>query len=126
MLVLGQGLGSHVKHCVLHWIRRYRDLLLALMTVMTVRIAQVIQHTIDPPNVYASGRSGGANWLQLDADNTLIIEGERPAGCIRNGILLAGGGHLLLLRSKSLKNPLVEEAFLEWGDNLRGIIDRLT
>ncbi len=72
----------------------------------------------------------------VNPDNTLTTEGERAVGCIRNGIVLAGGGSLLL----SLPLPLAVTALqvleeptgcggiVEWGligdtDDLRGIID---
>jgi hypothetical protein len=75
----------------------------------------------------------------VDSDNTLTVEGERAVGCIRNGILLAGGGSLLL----SLPLPIVIAALqileeptgcggiVEWGlignvNDLQGVIGRLT
>ena len=56
---------------------------------------------------------GGMDWIKtcndlqaalisscdvlVNPDNTLTTEGERAVGCIRNGILLAGGGSILAL-----------------------------
>lgn len=100
-------------------------------------------------------QSGGINYVQLcsdlevalvsscdvlvNPDNTLTTEGERAVGCIRNGILLAGGGTLLLALPlpliagalQALEEPTGCGGIVEWGlignvGDLRGIIDRLT
>lgn len=108
-----------------------------------------------PNTVNASATSGGINWNQLcqqanaiiippcnrlvTPNNVLTFEGERVWGCVRNGLLLAGGGTFLL----NLPLPVVIGALrflaeqtgcgdiIEWNfagsiDNLRGVIDTLT
>lgn len=100
-------------------------------------------------------RSGGVNWVQLCSDlqpilisdcsqlvnsnNILTLEGERAVGCIRNGLLLGGGGALLLklpLPSvisilQTLSEPTGCGDIIEWGfigsvSNLKGMISKLT
>jgi hypothetical protein len=68
-------------------------------------------------------------------NNVLTAEGERAWGCIRNGILLAGGGTLLALPRplvigalRILAEPTGCGGIVEWNyvgsvDNLKGIID---
>lgn len=96
----------------------------------------------------------GIDWIQLcqqaDAiiippcsslvfpNNVLTTEGERAWGCIRNGILLAGGGLVINLPRdviipilKSLSEPTGCGGIVDWdyigsvGD-LRGMVDTLT
>ncbi len=59
--------------------------------------------------------------ILVNPDNTLTAEGERAVGCIRNGIVLAGGGTLLA----SLPLPLVIGALkiLEEPAGCGGIVE---
>jgi hypothetical protein len=73
------------------------------------------------------------------SNNVLTAEGERVIGCIRNGLLLAGGGAYLLKLPieviipalRTLSEPTGCGGIVEWNfignvGNLRGIIDVLT
>jgi hypothetical protein len=131
-----------------------RKFLLSLPVLLLVGLLASPQ-LISIVHASSSSQSGGINWIDLcndlqvalisscdvlvDSDNTLTVEGERAVGCIRNGILLAGGGSLLL----SLPLPIVIAALqileeptgcggiVEWGlignvNDLQGVIGRLT
>ena len=100
-------------------------------------------------------RQGGMNWVSLcsdlqvalvsscdilvNSDNTLTQEGDRAVGCIRNGILLAGGGSFLLhlplpaiaAALQFLECPTGCDGIVNWGlmgsvGDLRSVINRLT
>ena len=102
-----------------------------------------------------SSQSGGLNWVKIcsdlqvalvsscdilvNPDNTLTTEGERAVGCIRNGIILAGGGTFLMslplpsviAALQILEEPTGYGGIVEWGligdvNNLPGIIQRLS
>jgi hypothetical protein len=75
----------------------------------------------------------------VNPDNTLTTEGERAMGCIRNGILLAGGGSILaalplpliIAVLQVLEEPTGCGGIVEWGligevGDLRSIINRLS
>ena len=102
-------------------------------------------------NVPSTGR---VDWMELclqaDAiiipscsslvsqNNVLTTEGERAWGCIRNGLLLAGGAALLqwplevvIPELQVLSEPTECRGIIEWNsvthvENLRGLIDILT
>ena len=59
--------------------------------------------------------------ILVNPDNTLTAEGEHAVGCIRNGIVLSGGGTLLA----SLPLPLVIAALkiLEEPTGCGGIVE---
>ena len=100
-------------------------------------------------------QQGGINWVSLcsdlqvalvssctdlvNSDNTLTQEGDRAVGCIRNGILLAGGGSFLLhlplpaigAALQFLEGPTGCDGIVNWGlmgsvGDLRSVINRLT
>lgn len=60
---------------------------------------------------------------QVNPDNTLTSEGERALGCIRKGILLAGGGSiraalplpLIIAALQILEEPTGCGGIVEWG-----------
>jgi hypothetical protein len=75
----------------------------------------------------------------VNSDGTLTNEGERAVGCIRNGIVLAGGGSFLLLLPlpmiiaalQILEEPTGCDGIVQWGligsvGDLRSIINLLT
>ena len=75
----------------------------------------------------------------VNSDNTLTAEGQHAVDCIRNGILLAGGGSLLaslplpliIGALKALEEPTGCGGIAEWGSignvgDLQGSISILT
>jgi hypothetical protein len=77
--------------------------------------------------------------ILVNPDNTLTGEGQRAVDCIRNGILLAGGGSflanlslpLIITALEALEEPTGCGGIVNWGSignvgDLQGIINLLT
>jgi hypothetical protein len=110
---------------------------------------------LDTPQPYQQPIPGGVDWISVcsnlqvalisscdvlvNQDNTLTTEGQRAVDCIRNGILLAGGGSflanlpisLVITALQALEEPIGCGGVVNWGSignvgDLQGIISLLT